>query len=205
VQKLIIMPGTANEWSYFLKEGQNTLGRGDDNDIQLIFPGISKKHCVLIHEGNSLLVRDLGSTNGTYINNRRITEAVLHPGQVLMTGSITMQLDAPPCQIAVPPLPLPDVPVQTYQEDGTPNCLHHPQSVASLTCVTCGCYYCDDCVSRIQLVGGKSLLLCRTCGNRCEAADVPSSKSRKELTFIQRIIGALKRFFLTPPSRRHKH
>jgi hypothetical protein len=204
VQKLIVMPGTPNEWFYQLKEGQNSLGRGDGNDIQLIFPGISKKHCVLLYKENSLLVRDMGSTNGTYINNHRITEAVLHPGQVLMTGSITMQLDAPPCEISVPPLPAPDVPVQTYQEDGRPNCIHHPGTLAALMCVTCECYYCDECVSRIQLVGGKSLQLCRTCGNRCQTADVQSNNDSRERTFYERILDTLRRLFLTPPSKRHR-
>lgn len=202
VRKLIIMPGTVNEWTYQLKEGHHYLGRADGNDIQLIFPGVSKKHCVLIWKDNSLLIRDLGSTNGTYINNHRISEAVLHPGQLLMTGSITMQLDAPACEISVPSLPIPDVPVQTYQEDGRPNCLHHPNTTATLTCIQCGSHYCDDCVSRIQLVGGKGLQLCKQCGNRCENAALPSSRDTRERTFLQRILAALKRFFLTPPSQR---
>lgn len=71
-----------------------TFGR-DSNQCSLLFAAtqstcVSRVHCVLENSGYGLLVRDLGSTNGTYINGRRLAaneSALLNPGDVLMIGS----------------------------------------------------------------------------------------------------------------------
>ena len=56
-----------------LEPGEYTLGRGTEVDIQIQDPGISRKHLVIIVE-DKVIVKDLNSTNGTYINGERITE-----------------------------------------------------------------------------------------------------------------------------------
>ena len=56
-----------------LEPGEYTLGRGTEVDIQIQDPGISRKHLVIIID-EKVIVKDLGSTNGTYINGERITE-----------------------------------------------------------------------------------------------------------------------------------
>jgi hypothetical protein len=56
-----------------LEPGEHTLGRGTEVDIQIQDPGISRKHLVIIID-EKVIVKDLGSTNGTYINGERITE-----------------------------------------------------------------------------------------------------------------------------------
>src|SRR5208283_2422312 len=45
--------------------------------------------------GNEILIRDLNSTNGTFINGEKITESVLKPGQTLRLGNVELKLDAP--------------------------------------------------------------------------------------------------------------
>ena len=56
-----------------LEPGEYTLGRGTEVDIQIQDPGISRKHLVITVE-DKVIVKDLNSTNGTYINGERITE-----------------------------------------------------------------------------------------------------------------------------------
>jgi hypothetical protein len=56
-----------------LEPGEYTLGRSTEVDIQIQDPGISRKHLVIIVD-EKVIVKDLNSTNGTYINGERITE-----------------------------------------------------------------------------------------------------------------------------------
>src|SRR5438270_11708210 len=70
-----------------LKQGINRLGRNPDNDWQIDDDSVSGAHCEVEVEGDAILIRDLGSTNGTFIDTRRVREAYLHEGQTLRLGS----------------------------------------------------------------------------------------------------------------------
>lgn len=63
--------------------GTTVLGRGEDVDLQLNDTGISRRHAQI--DGDT--VKDLGSTNGTWVNGSRITTATLHDGDVLRLGT----------------------------------------------------------------------------------------------------------------------
>ncbi|WRK55389.1 FHA domain-containing protein [Coprobacillaceae bacterium CR2/5/TPMF4] len=75
--------------TYFLKykinfkEGVITLGRSQDNTIQVENPGISSHHFRLIYRDTQWRVIDNSSTNGTFVNNRKITEMPLKVGDVV--------------------------------------------------------------------------------------------------------------------------
>lgn len=62
------------------------LGRGADAPGRLDFPGVSRQHAELFRQGPLYGVRDLGSTNGTYLNGERIESAALSEGDVLRVG-----------------------------------------------------------------------------------------------------------------------
>jgi transcriptional regulator with AAA-type ATPase domain len=64
-----------------------TLGRADTCTIQVDCEGVSRWHVVLAQEGAALLARDCGSTNGTFLDGRRIRRARLYEGGVLRLGS----------------------------------------------------------------------------------------------------------------------
>ena len=70
------------------------VGRGRDVDVWIGHPSISRRHCqfTLDAEG-ALVVRDLGSMNGTYVGDERIREAVLMPGNLVKLGGITLRVD----------------------------------------------------------------------------------------------------------------
>jgi hypothetical protein len=88
--KLVINSGTAAAVEYELKPGLNSLGRGFNNDFRLDDPSVSAAHAEIIVEAGSVTVKDLRSTNGTFVNRSQIREAFLQPGQVLSLGGVEM-------------------------------------------------------------------------------------------------------------------
>lgn len=58
--------------SFNLAEGTNRIGRAQDNDVIISHPMISAHHAVIIKSGNTFIIEDLNSTNGVYINGKRI-------------------------------------------------------------------------------------------------------------------------------------
>src|SRR3954447_24102694 len=63
------------------------VGRKDDCDVRLDHKSISKMHCVLVKTDGLLLVRDLGSTNGTRVNGVRVRRAALLPDDQLSVAN----------------------------------------------------------------------------------------------------------------------
>ena len=62
------------------------LGRGSDTDIRIEDPGASRNHCEVVL-GQPVLVRDLSSTNGTYVNGQRISQVEVTDGTTITIGS----------------------------------------------------------------------------------------------------------------------
>jgi hypothetical protein len=75
-------PGTRHE----LTTGRNVIGRGTDADIRLPDTGVSRKHVDVVLDGGTAFVEDLGSTNGTLVNGRKITRQALADGDVIRIG-----------------------------------------------------------------------------------------------------------------------
>ncbi len=72
--------------AYPLVRAITKLGRGSDTDIRIEDPGASRNHCEVVL-GQPVLVRDLGSTNGTYVNGERVSEVEISDGTAIMIGS----------------------------------------------------------------------------------------------------------------------
>ncbi len=88
--KLVINPGTPQAREFELKPGINYLGRGFANDFKIEDPSVSSSHAEILVNGSSVTVRDLGSTNGTFVNRAPITNLPLQPGQWLRLGGVEM-------------------------------------------------------------------------------------------------------------------
>lgn len=84
-----------------------TIGRGDRNTFQIVERSVSNQHCEVLLRGNELLVRDLRSTNGTFIGGKSITEAILQPGQTLRLGMVELRLEISASTPAPAPPPAP--------------------------------------------------------------------------------------------------
>jgi hypothetical protein len=67
------------------------IGRGREVTLTLPHPLVSRNHCEIDESDGYLVVRDLGSLNGTFINNERVAEAVLPPGDLLTIGTVTFR------------------------------------------------------------------------------------------------------------------
>ena len=94
--KLVVLSEGMTGQSYELKVDRTTIGRVEDNTFPIPQPSVSSHHCEIYLRGNDVVVKDLNSTNGTFINNQQITgESVLKPGQILRLGQVEMRLDAP--------------------------------------------------------------------------------------------------------------
>src|SRR5215467_7080737 len=91
--KLVLLSAGMTGGTHELKEDTTTIGRVEDNTFQNAEPSVSSHHCEVLLRGPDVVVRDLNSTNGTFINGEKVTEAVLKPGQVLRLGQIEMRLE----------------------------------------------------------------------------------------------------------------
>jgi len=91
--KLVVLSEGFTGRTCELKVERTTVGRLEDNQFQIPEPSVSSHHCEIILRGNDILIKDLDSTNGTFIDGDKITEAVLKPGQVLRLGQIELRLD----------------------------------------------------------------------------------------------------------------
>ncbi len=102
--KLVIFKQDGSTKEIHVKPGRYVIGRKPDAGLRIPLPSVSRDHCELVFEGNTLSVRDLGSSNGTFKNKERIKSATLGPGDRLGVGTFTMtvRIDGKPASIAPP-------------------------------------------------------------------------------------------------------
>lgn len=78
------------------------VGRKEDCDVRLEHKSVSKMHCVLVKTDGTLVLRDLGSTNGTRVNGTRVRRAVLLPNDQISIAHYKFRVqlgpDAPVAQ-----------------------------------------------------------------------------------------------------------
>tara|TARA_B100001123_G_C15008989_1_gene906751 strand:+ start:327 stop:710 length:384 start_codon:yes stop_codon:yes gene_type:complete len=89
---LIIDRGPSAGLTYVLGDGETLAGRSDDADIFLDDVTVSRRHARFLNETGMLLIEDLGSTNGTYINSERADQALLKPGDEVFIGKFRMRV-----------------------------------------------------------------------------------------------------------------
>ena len=84
-----------------IEPGKTMIGRREDCELRIPLGEISRRHAELIVDADAAMLRDLGSVNGTYVNNRRITEQELSPGDHIIMGPVvfTVQIDGEPVKI----------------------------------------------------------------------------------------------------------
>ncbi len=91
--KLVILNQGMTGRTFDLNVERTTVGRVEENTFQIADPSVSSRHAEIFLQGTELLIRDLNSTNGTFINGEKISEAVLKSGQVLRFGQVELKLD----------------------------------------------------------------------------------------------------------------
>lgn len=106
--KLVILNQGMTGLTFELSTEHTSVGRVEDNSFQIVDGSVSSHHAEVLLVGNDILIRDLGSTNGTFINNEKITESILRPGQTLRFGQVELRIDdGKPVTAPPPPAPSP--------------------------------------------------------------------------------------------------
>ncbi|HMP02969.1 MAG TPA: FHA domain-containing protein [Gemmatales bacterium] len=68
------------------------VGRKEGCDLRLNHRSVSKQHCVLVRSDGMIMLRDLGSTNGTRVNGRRVRRAVLNENDQLSVAALSFRV-----------------------------------------------------------------------------------------------------------------
>jgi len=195
--RLIVNPGKDGTWEISLRDGVNSLGRGEHNHFQINEPSVSTSHCHILVNDGDISIKDLGSTNGTFVNQARVTEAQLQPGQRLQLGGVEMLFEAetpasttpapvpvtgglritrraaePPPEPEAPPVPPPlmAAPIQGTQGISIPG----GKVFCKFHPKSIARYQCHKCNRTFcelcvtsRNAGGVAQKMCRTCGVEC--------------------------------------
>lgn len=90
--------------TFTLERDQTRLGRRQDCHLRIPTRDVSRQHCELFQRGGKLAVKDLGSSNGTFVNDKRVAETELKAGDRLRVGPVTffIQIDGKPATFEPP-------------------------------------------------------------------------------------------------------
>ncbi len=110
-----------------ITEEKITIGRKSDNKVPVDNSSVSGHHCEVFYDGERYQVRDLGSTNGTRVNTREITESKLRPKDILQVGSVEFMFDASPGEM------MKDEPEKTTNVEIAPGPAAAPESFGNIS------------------------------------------------------------------------
>jgi pSer/pThr/pTyr-binding forkhead associated (FHA) protein len=96
---LVMFRSDGERRSFSVVRDMTVIGRREDCDLRIPLGEVSRKHCRIVRDGDSLRLEDLGSSNGTFLNGTRVErEAVLNPGDSIQVGPVVfvLQVDGYP-------------------------------------------------------------------------------------------------------------
>ena len=91
--RLVLLTEGFTGRSFELKSERSTVGRLEDNTFQIPAPSVSSHHCELIVSDDTLTIKDLDSTNGSYVNGEQISEATIKLGEIVRFGAIEARFE----------------------------------------------------------------------------------------------------------------
>ncbi len=168
--------------------GVNRIGRSPASDFQIVHPTVSALHCELVLEGSGLILRDLESTNGTFVGGKRIRETKLSAGETIRLGQVELFVETVEVTVAIPKFINPDLPAPpVVSSDGAMICPRHPHAAVTHQCTACKEVMCAACVHRLRRKGSRSvLLLCPICSNPVRTIGEPA-KPHKKKSLLERL------------------
>jgi len=193
--RLVITNGVQEGRVLRLRSGINRIGRSVENHLQVLDPSVSSAHCEVIYSDAEVLVRDLNSTNGTFIDGEPIREGHIRLGQSLQLGNIQMRMEEPKVpasasDITIPDLPTPELALSLAMPDGSASCANHPETAGVFRCLACQQSLCASCVRMVSRISGGTLVFCSLCAGACEVV-APVAPPRKK-RFLERLTRTLK-------------
>lgn len=189
------LTGLSHPVAFELEPGFNTVGRNPTNDLRIRDATVSSFHCEIVLDRDAVLVRDLGSSNGTFVDGQQVQEGALTPGSILRLGTFELRLELrdeeDATNVSVPELPVEAPPTSSLLPGGYPACLHHPSVYASFLCKRCQKKFCTECVRTLQLSGGKTHVFCPSCSALCDSLPLPegvvTAPQKKPLSILGRL------------------
>ena len=92
--KLVLLSEGFTGRMHELITDKTTVGRVEDNTFQVADPSVSSHHAEILLRGSDVVIKDLNSTNGTFVDGQQISgESPLKHGQILRLGQIQMRLE----------------------------------------------------------------------------------------------------------------
>lgn len=171
-----------------LKLGVNRFGRHPDSDFCVSHSSVSIKHAEFMLSADGITVRDCASTNGTFVNQKAVREAVLSEGQIVRLGDVELLVESTEVKVAIPDYERPRPAPPVVLPDGSILCKRHPKSRATHRCKHCLEILCDVCVTRLRRKGGKTLKLCGLCSHAVESLGPAQKKKRSLLDLLNTTI-----------------
>jgi pSer/pThr/pTyr-binding forkhead associated (FHA) protein len=91
--KLIITKGPTRTRTIQLRSSETLVGRQRGCDLRIPSAEVSRRHCILHFDQGQLTIEDLGSANGTFLNERRVTgQQQVRPGDFVKIGPLTFKV-----------------------------------------------------------------------------------------------------------------
>lgn len=128
--KLTIVGGPGRGTSHDLFEGENGVGRHSGNRVRLEGARVSKRHCTFLVDGEHIVIRDEGSSNGTFVNGQLIRSRALKRGDRISVGETVFELVRAPRPRIQRKSRLPSV---SHHQKSTPALLMGPASLGPLS------------------------------------------------------------------------
>ena len=100
--------------TFELRDAVISIGRDPTETVQVLDQGVSRQHAEIYRAGEMCFIRDLGSTNGTFVNDQRVKEELLRAGDVVRVGSTQLLFE----DRAAPPAPPPAAEVEFAGPEG---------------------------------------------------------------------------------------
>ena len=175
----LFVKAAAESAVFDLRVGMNRIGRGPDNHFQIHEPSVSSYHCELMLGAEAIIVTDLGSSNGTFIDGVLVREGFLFPGQNLRLGRVEMYVEA---RLQLSHLGLtPWHRMNAAREVSGPNCFRHAETAAAFYCPHCDKQLCHACSHPFRWAEGLKLHICRACGCECAPVAAPRMLTPREI------------------------
>ena len=101
---LVLFKKDGSHKSFSLPDSTTVIGRRHDCDLCIPLKTVSRRHCELNQNNETVKIRDLGSSGGTFLNGNKINETTIKPGDYIRIGPLTflLQIDGEPEKIVQP-------------------------------------------------------------------------------------------------------
>lgn len=98
---LVMVKADGSSKEVLLDRSETLIGRDESAKVRIPVPSVSRRHCVIEAKAPQPMVKDLGSSNGTFVNGRKVRETELEPGDLLSVGPVVfvVRIDGNPASI----------------------------------------------------------------------------------------------------------